>query len=417
MELKFCLKAGTKFVELSERLQNRVIDIFAQQESILNAAHDKAKSQFPERHARFAKAQARIRKHQEFLGLVESKTNEKRELLAKRSRTKRWGALRNAIKSATTWVVEGVEHAVHHVTTAVGNAAISAVNTIGDGLQEVGGVIVMAAAEVGDAMKHVSKHVTKAIVEAGEAATNFAKAGYQWAENVAKDVAEFAVTVANAVAEFATFIWDLLAGWDCSLSGTDLLNAAKNIFSVNPKGFRDMKAMANDAKNFEEGTRVVAQSICMSVWTKLEANNPVFSVIYNIITTFVASCNMLGDINPAISLGVTVDFGVTVITPKLLVGASAGIGHEFGVALDKHGNRMCYIGSCVTGGIAMNMAMPPTILEGSVDVGFMLSFWADAGHIPGSLSIIEFSTDFKLGGMGVALDLAYMFDGGIGTCW
>ena len=45
----------------------------------------------------------------------------------------------------------------------------------------------------------------------------------QWAENAANDIKDFAVAVANAVADFAEFIWNMLTGWDCDLSGKDIV--------------------------------------------------------------------------------------------------------------------------------------------------------------------------------------------------
>ena len=45
----------------------------------------------------------------------------------------------------------------------------------------------------------------------------------QWAGNAANDIADFAVAVANAVKDFAEFIWDMLSGFDCDVSGQDIV--------------------------------------------------------------------------------------------------------------------------------------------------------------------------------------------------
>ena len=211
--------------------------------------------------------------------------------------------------------------------------------------------------------------------------------------------------MANAVADFAQFIWDLLTGWDCSLSGSDLLNAAKNIFSLNPAAFKDMKSQMQQAKNFKDGARVVAMGICKTVWAVIEASNPIFSFVYNIITTFVSKCGMLKNFNPAISLGITLDGSVGG------AGFGANLGAEFGVALDKNGNRMCYLGYCVSKGFSLNLPPEPTA---EASTGFMLSFWGDAGSIPGTLNTIEFSMSAQLLKIGIEFDLVYMYAGSIG---
>ena len=189
-----------------------MVDVFAEQTSVMIAAHDKAKAEFPEHHARFAKAQARIRKHEEFIELAESTTERERMLLATRNgnklQSKRWGVVGKTVHEGTKIV--GDVTGINNINKALSKFA-GKITDLGDGLQEVGGVVVKAAAQVGDMYRHVSKHVTKAIAKAGEAATNWAKAGYQWAENAANDIAQFAIEVTNFVKEFAMFIWDLMS--------------------------------------------------------------------------------------------------------------------------------------------------------------------------------------------------------------
>jgi hypothetical protein len=183
------------------------------------------------------------------------------------------------------------------------------------------------------------------------------------------------------------------------------LNAAKDIISLNPAGFTAIKSAATKAKNFKDGARVVAQGVCMGIWTALELGNPIFSFIYNLVTMFASKCGMLKNLNPAISLGITLDVGVGSF------GYAANIGAEFGVAIDKNGNRMCYLGYCVSSGIAVSLPPAP---PASADVGVMLSFWGDAGSIPGTLNTIEFSVNAQFASFGIALDLIYMYAGSIG---
>ena len=92
-------------------------------------------------------------------------------------------------------------------------------------------------------------------------------------------------------------------------------------------------------------------------------------------------------------------------------GYTANIGAEFGVAIDKNGNRMCYLGYCVSEGFALSLPPAP---PASADVGVMMSFWGDAGSIPGTLNTIEFSVNAEFASFGITLDLIYMYAGSIG---
>lgn len=89
------------------------------------------------------------------------------------------------------------------------------------------------------------------------------------------------------------------------------------------------------------------------------------------------------------------------------LGNSAEIGAEIGLALDTQGNRMCYIGYCVSKGFTLNI--PPQPAEASAEVGITLSLWTDASKIPGTLNLIELSGSGSLFGIKLAMDLGIMF--------
>ena len=128
---------------------------------------------------------------------------------------------------------------------------------------------------------------------------------------------------------------------DCQLTPDELLKEAAKVVGPNFKEFHALSRKIREARSFKDGScpksqltmkgttvhgqapdiklpcdaslgaRAVSQTVCMSLWATLEATNPLYHLIYNIITTVVNKCNVLrgsSKFNPAISLGVTLRY-------------------------------------------------------------------------------------------------------------
>ena len=189
LELKFHRQRGTKFVELDARLQDRVVDIFADQESVIRAAHAKVKETHPELHSKFLAAQAKIKEHEDNLAMLQKEeggvdaasASAFLELLDQESARGQVMKSGNGKKFIRVRFRGGLRVSA---STPRFDGLAGAIRSIGDGFSKVGDVIVKSVQEVSNAYKKVASHVGAAVAAAGAAATNWAKAGYQWASKV-----------------------------------------------------------------------------------------------------------------------------------------------------------------------------------------------------------------------------------------
>jgi len=155
------------FVDLSAKLQTRVVDAFAAHDSVLEAAHEKCKDKHPELHAKYQKAKKLIEFADRHLAMLQTAertkkmhmgttmlqtatmtkkmrmgTTSKQSLLSRRShlskRMRKGGFLGPVFKAVDKHVISPAAKAVDkHVISPVAKAAVSAYKTAGSAVKGI----------------------------------------------------------------------------------------------------------------------------------------------------------------------------------------------------------------------------------------------------------------------------------------
>ena len=130
------------FVDLSAKLQTRVVDAFAAHDSVLEAAHEKCKDKHPELHAKYQKAKKLIEFADRHLAMLQTKTKRttgKQSLLSRRGGQRFGFVKKHVVKAVVKHIIAPVAKAVErHIIAPVAKAAAKAYKSAGKAVKGIG---------------------------------------------------------------------------------------------------------------------------------------------------------------------------------------------------------------------------------------------------------------------------------------
>jgi hypothetical protein len=193
---------------------------------------------------------------------------------------------------------------------------------------------------------------------------------------------------------------DFFAGLECDVN-MDVMKEMFDVFAdnVSPDFNEILKVFQGKQDSFAKG---FGGPMCDYIWkVGLPGASLVFDAVNAVVEMVDKHCPALsidtGGKVPTVTLGFTVDAGVTA------GGRTASVGAEIGLGFSLRGDKICYVGGCVESGFKIEAVPDPPF---GVEAGIAVTLFNDIGSVPGSSNTISL-------GIGVDIPAPVNFGGGM----
>jgi len=239
----------------------------------------------------------------------------------------------------------------------------------------------------------VSRGVCKAVV-------NTALDTAKFADSAIREVKELSDMVQREIGNVVNAIKAALQSLRCDISANDIFKIAKELAMSSSNIFSILKETQNYEK-LASGWSYLEEMACRMAWNRIYNVSPMVAIVITFLKTLHSSCPALNKGgNPAISLGVGVAAGASSLY-------DAEVSAEMGLAVDRFGERYCYVGGCVS----IGMTLPP-IPDVGTDTGLHLSIWTNPNNIGGSSDTLGLSGTIGAFGLEISPSIDYIYGNG-----